>query len=198
MSIPSPTLSGWLARLDRGDPAALDEVIRRSVDRLRQLTRRLLDRFPRVRRWAQTDDVLQNALVRLLRALRAVRPETAAGFFALANEQVRRELIDLARHFYGPQGLGARHATPDPTREPADRVDLSHEPAALAEWCELHRQIGSLPEEERTVVGLLYYQGLTQAEAAAVLRVTVRTVQRRWQAALLKLHRVVEGGWPGK
>ena len=73
---------------------------------------------------------------------------------------------------------------------------LSHEPAALAEWCELHRHIRELPDEEREIVGLLFYQGLSQAEAAVILDVTVRTVQRRWQAALLKLHQVLKGEWP--
>ena len=32
--------------------------------------------FPGVRRWTQTDDVLQSALVRLLRALRAIEPDS--------------------------------------------------------------------------------------------------------------------------
>jgi len=194
-----PQVESWLGRLPTGGPAALDQLIRHSSDRLRALTRQLLDTFPRVRRWVQTDDVLQNALLRLLRALRAVQPTSARAYFALAAEQVRRELLDLARHYYGPEGIGAHHATPAPAASsPAiDQADASHDPAALAEWFELHRQIGALPDDERAVVGLLYYQGLTQASAAAVLNVTVRTVQRRWQAALLKLHRVLKGEWPG-
>ena len=67
----------------------------------------------------------------------------------------------------------------------------------LAAWGEFHRQVRELPAEEREVVDLLFYQELAQAEAAALLHVTVRTVQRRWQAALLKLHRVLKGQWPG-
>jgi RNA polymerase sigma-70 factor (ECF subfamily) len=67
----------------------------------------------------------------------------------------------------------------------------------LAEWSDLHRRIGELPAEVREVVDLLFYQGLMQAEAAELLGVTVRTVQRRWQAALLKLHRNLKGQWPG-
>jgi len=52
-----------------------------------------------------------------------------------------------------------------------------------------------LPEEEREIVSLLYYQGLSQAEAAAILGVSVRTVQRYWQSALLKLHDLLSGDW---
>ena len=38
---------------------------------------------------------------------------------------------------------------------------------------------------------------LSTGEAAALLGVAVRTVQRRWQSALLKLHELLKGQWPG-
>jgi DNA-directed RNA polymerase specialized sigma24 family protein len=47
--------------------------------------------------------------------------------------------------------------------------------------------------EEREVVSLLFYHGWKQAEVAELLGVTVRTVQRRWQAALVKLHGLLHG-----
>ena len=193
-------LQACLERIQKGDRAARDELLRHVFDRLQRLARKMLKGFPGVGRWEQTDDVLQNALIRLLRALDDVRPGSPQEFFALTAEQLRRELLDLARHWFGPQGAGAKHATHDGGAEhpPYERPDLSHEPAALAAWTELHEQAGALPADEREVVGLLYYQGLSQAEAAALLGVTVRTVQRRWQAALLKLHRVFQGRWPGE
>jgi RNA polymerase sigma factor (sigma-70 family) len=49
-----------------------------------------------------------------------------------------------------------------------------------------------LPVEERQVVELIFYHGWTQAEVADLFDVTVRTVQRRWQTALMKLHRVLD------
>jgi DNA-directed RNA polymerase specialized sigma24 family protein len=36
---------------------------------------------------------------------------------------------------------------------------------------------------------LHFYQGLTKGEVAELLGVDVRTVQRHWNAALLRLHR---------
>jgi RNA polymerase sigma-70 factor (ECF subfamily) len=186
-------LRGWLERLQAGDRAASDELIRHVCDRLERMARRMLNDFPGVRRWAETGDVLQSALMRLLRALRAVRPDSMRAFFALAAEQVRRELLDLARHFYGPEGAGAHHASLGDS--PPDPSDHAADPGRLAEWCEFHRQTDQLPDDEREVVDLLFYQGLTQPEAAAVLEVTVRTVQRRWQSALLKLHRLLKGDW---
>ncbi|HEV3256484.1 MAG TPA: sigma-70 family RNA polymerase sigma factor [Gemmataceae bacterium] len=191
----------WLERMGAGDLAARDELIRHVCGRLERLTRQMLKSYPGVQRWAQTDDVLQGAMMRLLRALREVKPTIMREFFGLAAQQVRRELLDLARHFYGPLGAGAHHASQagrSGSGPPAyEQEDVSREPSSLAEWCEFHHQVEQLPEEEREVVGLLFYQGLPQAEAAALLNVTVRTVQRRWQSALLQLHKILKDQWPG-
>lgn len=193
-------LQGWLERLRGGDPGAADELLRHVSGRLQRLARQMLKGHPAVRRWVQTDDVLQGALLRLLRAVRTVQPGSMRDFFGLATQQIRRELIDLARHYYGPQGAGANHASHGPDdgqpHPAADPPDPAAEPGSLAEWREFHEKIDTLPEELREVVGLLFYQGLTQAEAASLLGVTVRTVQRRWNAALVRLHDTLQGHWP--
>lgn len=188
------TIQEMLPRAVGGDDAAMDALLRRSGDRLTILTRRMLGRYARVRRWAETDDVLQNALVRLLGALRSVKPQTPREFLALATLQIRRELIDLARHYYGPHGVGANHdSRGDGGVAPfvqEDPPDVRDEPSSLAQWAELHEQIDSLPDEEREAVDLLFYQEFSQAEAAEALNVSVRTIQRRWHDALAKLHRI--------
>src|SRR5438045_2374951 len=104
-----PTLStkelhGWLDRMRAGDPAAADELVRRVGGRLERLAHKMLRRYRNVRRWADTDDVYQGAMLRLLHSLRQVRPGSVRDFFGLAAEHLRRELLDLARHFYGPRG----------------------------------------------------------------------------------------------
>jgi RNA polymerase sigma-70 factor (ECF subfamily) len=184
----------FLRRAGDGDPSAVDALFGRTAERLRLLARRMLRRFPGVRRWAETDDVLQNALVRMLSALRAVKPESVRDYLALANLQIRRELIDLARRFHGPEGIGANHDShPDDDAHPPrlqQAPDAHHDPASLVQWSELHEHIGALPDEEREIVELLFYQGMSQAEAAEVLDVSVRTIQRRWHAALVALHEV--------
>jgi RNA polymerase sigma-70 factor (ECF subfamily) len=187
-------LAGWMAKIDAGDPSALDGLLRHAADRLERLARHMLGTQPAVQRWAQTGDVLQGALVRLARALATLRPTSTREFFALATQQLRRELIDLARHYYGAQGVGANHASGSGLVEASDRT---HDPDGLAEWTELHERIEQLPQEERAVVDLLFYQGLQQAEAASILGVTVRTVQRRWQSALVQLHAAMRGKLPG-
>ncbi len=47
--------------------------------------------------------------------------------------------------------------------------------------------IGDLPEDEREAFSLVRIQGLTQVEAAEVLGVSIKTVQRRVNRALLTL-----------
>ena len=113
------------------------------------------------------------------------------------------ELLDLARHYNGPQGQGAHHATWGPGDSSATGSDSgpaphdpSDDPARLAAWGEFHERIGSLPDEERAVFDLIWYQGLSQAEAATLLNVSERTVKRRWQAARLKLHEALAGEVP--
>ena len=102
-----------LDRLRAGDATARDELLAHAADRLRRLTRKLLrDDFDRLRRWEETDDVFQNAAVRLCRALGDVVPATPLEFFRLAAAQIRRELLDLARH-HTARGAGAP-TTPAP------------------------------------------------------------------------------------
>lgn len=198
MADPSPDtllLQGCLLRMRAGDPAALDEMLRHLAGQLQRLARQMLRSHPAVKRWVETDDVTQGALVRLMRALRDVQPNSMREFFALAAQQIRRELIDLARHYYGPQGHGRNHA--ELSDRNGDPADSTFEPSGLAEWCEFHTRIEQLPAEEREVVDLIFYQGLSQVDAAALLDVSVRTVQRRWHAALLKLHDALHGQFPG-
>ncbi len=190
-------LRACLGRVRNGDKSALNELIVLATNRLQVLTHRMLRDYPRVRRWAETDDVMQNALVRLCRALEQVHPPSVREFYALATVQIRRELIDLSRHYSGPENAAANHESQGDVPAEPGVPDLTHEPGALADWREFHEQVAALPEEEREVFGLLFYQGLTQEDTADVLEISLRTVQRRWQAALLGLHRARKGESPG-
>jgi RNA polymerase sigma-70 factor (ECF subfamily) len=198
-------LQRCLDRLQAGDATAREELLTCACERLERLTRKMLRDYPGVRRYEDTCDVRQNASVRLWRSLQQVAPPTVRDFFRLAALHIRRELIDLARHHFGPEGPGGRHATPGPamdlgTEGPAppayEQAGPADEPEQLAVWEEFHRQADALPDEEREIFDLLWYQGLPQAEAAAVLGVSERTVKRRWQAARLKLHGALKGELP--
>jgi RNA polymerase sigma-70 factor (ECF subfamily) len=195
-----------LEQLRHGDQAASEEarngVITHACQRLEALTRRMLRHYPRLRRWEQTGDVLQNVVLRLHRSLATVRPDSPAQFYGLAVTQIRRELIDLARHHFGPEGAAGKHHTDRAGQSGddgpvANRRDRASEPATLAEWTEFHEQVQLLPDPERQVFDLLWYEGLTQGEAASVLGVTDRTVKNRWRSAKLALQRLLGEGPAG-
>lgn len=178
-----------LHRLLGGDLSARNDLISVAVERLRLLARGMLGGFAVVRRWEQTDDVLQNSLIRLCRALDADAPKTPRHFFNLAALQIRRELLDLSDKYKGPQGLAANHHTSTTGGALRRQVDKSAGPSSQAEWGEFHRAVEALPSELREVFGLIWYDGLSQEEAADVLGVSVRTVKRRWQEARMALAR---------
>jgi len=180
----------------KGDSHAKEKLLHHACDRLLRLTRRMFHQHPGLRRWEQTDDVFQNSMVRLHRAIHAVEVESVRHFLNLAAVQIRRELIDLARKHFGPEGIARNHHTDkQPSDESGGMLHSREEPPAdLADWSAFHEQVSHLPETEREVVGLLYYEGLSQEAAAQVLGCSPRTVRRLWQEAKVRLYKGVNDG----
>ena len=162
-----------------GDAPA-DAVVRSLLDvavrRLHQLCATILHRgYPRLTRPplnVQSDEMLSAVVERLLKALRDARPATVREFFLLAGQHTRWELNDLARRL--DQRPGAVELREELVPAQADTGStLSPEGRRLIE------AIDALPSDEREAFDLVRVQGLTQAEAAAVLGVAPRTVKRR-------------------
>ncbi|MEI7686047.1 MAG: sigma-70 family RNA polymerase sigma factor [Planctomycetota bacterium] len=196
-------LAVWIERLRGGDPKASDFLIATAEDRLRRLTRKMLKSFPAVHRWEQTDDVFQNAALRLHRSLANCVPQSVRHFFNLAATNIRRELVDLSRHYSGPEGIAANYTTEPGNKSnstgKSGRIQASsstNDPVRLACWSEFHLQVEQLPEQDREIFNLLWYEELPQAEAAKLLGISDRTLQRRWQSARLKLFEVLKGALP--
>lgn len=195
MTRPADT-SKLIDRHKLGEVGALDALLVHTGDRLRQLTSRMLRQYPNVRRWEQTDDVLQSAFIRLCRALANVTIESPRHYYRLATLQIRRELMDLADRHQGAEGFGGNHDTDRISDVVGQKAGASDEPCSLAGWSEFHQHVGQLPEEERETFDLIWYQGLDQESAAETLGVSVRTVKRRWQSARLALARTYGGASP--
>jgi RNA polymerase sigma-70 factor (ECF subfamily) len=195
-------LQRCIDRMLAGDESYRQLLVDHAFERLRLLARKLLSKYPGVHRWEQTDDVLQNAAVRLWKSLEEVKPTDVRSFFGLAATQIRRELLDLARHHFGPCGHGRKHATNDASACDAPAVlekpDPTSDPVTLTEWTELHEKAQQLPEEEREVFDLLYYHGLTQPEASDVLGISLRTLKRRWLRARESIYEAFHGCQPGR
>lgn len=179
-----------------GSDAARQALLHHACDRLLRLTRKMFHGYPNLRRWEQTDDIFQNAMIRLHRALMDVKPVSAKHFFNLAAVQIRRELLDLTKHHFGPFGLGSNHHTDhQPACDEGGALhDHSDEPRDAEGWSEFHAQVETLPDDEQEIINLIWYEGLTQEEVAKLLDISVRTVKRRWQSARMKLYEVLSDG----
>jgi RNA polymerase sigma factor (sigma-70 family) len=193
------SLDACIVRLTGGDPAARAELLALACDRMREIAQRMLRRFPNVRRWDETDDVLQNAAIRLYASLSRITPKDARGLLGLAATHIRRELLDLARKHAGPESYAANHET-NVKHAGGDelwKVDSAaayHEsPDQLTRWTRLHEAAASLPAEEKELFHLIWYLDMSQEEAARMLGCSVRTVKRRWDSAKKLLNEAVLG-----
>jgi RNA polymerase sigma factor (sigma-70 family) len=198
----SSEISLWLDRLASGNLEARDRIIEITSGRLRVLASRMLSRFPNVRRWDDTDDVFQNAVMRLHRSLAQVQPASARDIMALAATQLHRELVDLARRYRGPMSFEANHASQAPELEDAskplpDAVEgVAAADDSLDRWTRFHDVINTLPSEQREVFHLVWYLGADQKTIARLLECSERTVKSRWRAAREAVRRALDGEPP--
>jgi RNA polymerase sigma-70 factor (ECF subfamily) len=147
-------------------------------------------RSSKVRRWEETDDLLQNVLIRLTKALteKIEVPRASDHWWRLAAKHIRWELKDVARRcsrLYPEMGA-PMDQTPDPYGEPS----------TLDDWTLFHESVESLPGNEREAFSLTWYAGLTQEEAAKELNVALRTIKRRLLRARILLACAVRGAAP--
>lgn len=200
MNAPDPNSTAAVQRLldliRNGDRGSVEALLNVTTQRLTALARKILGNIPNVRRFEQTDDLLQNSMVRLWKAFDRHAPATPLDYYRLASSLMRRELIDMSRHYFGPEGAGANlalaqeHLSDQSAMEsPIDlESDETSEPAKLGRWTEFHEYVDTLPEEDRTLFDLLWYQGLTLDEAAVLMDSSERTIRRRWKAARMTVY----------
>ena len=199
---PAATAIDCLARLAAGDLSARDRILELFHARLRRLASRMLDRFPAVRRWDDTDDVLQAASLRLHRALATVSPDTPRAVLALAATQLHRELIDLARRYAGPLSHASHHDTNLVAGRPPGaaaefQVDRAVDSAAaLDRWSLFHEAIAGLSAEDRETFQLVWYLGADQQSIARLLECSERTVRQRWRSARVRIRVALDGRPP--
>ncbi len=159
-----------LGRLRAGDSLAQGEIFSYLANRFRPLARKMLRiDFPRVGLHAETDDILHDALCRLIPYLQ--QPQTTPSsslvqFHGLVATVLRHTLLDAARKFYG--GL-----------------------KGWRERLEVHELVERLPATERQVLELSLYLGYGTGKIAECLQVHPGTVSKRLASAKEKLGRLL-------
>jgi RNA polymerase sigma-70 factor (ECF subfamily) len=139
--------------------------------------RRLGDRM-------RAEDAVQETFAAVWRSARTYRPDRGAGapwLYAVA----RNAIVDRSRHRTEPPTEVPETPTGEPG--PEERAEESY-----LSW-RVHRALEDLPENERDVIELAYYGGLSQSEVADFLDIPLGTVKTRTRSGLGRLADLLEG-----
>lgn len=172
-----PQVTALLQRWHAGDQAAREQVFAAVYGELRMIARRQMS-GERSGHTLQATALVNEALLKLL-GEECARWQNRDQLLALAAQAMRRVLVDHARR---------RDADKRP--DPAARVSMTiaeQQPAdAQIDVLALDRvlsQLAELDPRQAQVVELRYFGGLTAEEVAAVMEVSLATVNREWRAA---------------
>jgi RNA polymerase sigma-70 factor (ECF subfamily) len=175
---PGPTDGQLIQRVGERDAGAFELLYRRYARALFGLAlRRLGDRM-------RAEDAVQETFAAIWRSAGTYRPERGPGapwLYAVA----RNAIVDRAR---GRSDLLAE--APDTASlelGPHERAETSY-----VSW-RIHRALEDLPRNERDVIELAYYGGLSQSEVADFLGIPLGTVKTRTRAGLGRLSGLLEG-----
>lgn len=165
------------------------ELLSHAANRLHILCVSMLTRdYPRLTRPPlnlQADEMLSALVERLLKAMEKTRPPTVRQFFGLVNQHMRWELNDLARR------LDERSRTVELQDQYVPAPENSGS-GLSPNTRRMLQAIESLPDEDREAFELVRIQGMSPSEAAAIIGVAERTVQRRLNRAALRLMDMLE------
>ena len=172
-----------LRRFAVGDEGVRNMVFELASARFHRMARQHLAGFPRLVRWHESCDILQDASIRMLRAIDEVRPESVAAFFGLFALQLRRTLINLHHRSFGPCGQHRLHRSPSDVNRTFDVPHRLPGEVSPDDLLTLHEAVANLPKRLRVVVDLRFYAGLTVNEAAELAGVSPRQLARLWNEA---------------
>jgi RNA polymerase sigma-70 factor, ECF subfamily len=173
----APDVSALLKAWGCGNSAARDQLIPLVYEDLRRRARAYLRREP-AGHTLQPTALVHETYLRLIKQDRVVW-ENRAQFYGVAAQMMRRILVDHARAHKMAKRSGqwervalADLAAPRQTRD-VDVLDLH---AALDE-------LAAFDGRKSEVAELRFFGGLSLEETSHVLKISVATVQREWQAA---------------
>ena len=181
MTAPSEEVTQLLVAWSSGDQRALDKLMPLIYAELRQMARRHMKR-QREGHTLQTTALINEAFLKLVN-----QPEkhwqNRAHFFGVASQAMRQVLVDYARsRRYAKRGGGERPVSLD------EAAVITEERAAeLVELDDALKALARVDLRKSQIVEMRYFGGLSDAEIAAALDLTTRTVQRDWEKARMLL-----------
>ena len=177
----SGDITQMLALARAGDAQAWQKVVAEVYADLRRLAHRQLA-GPAHDQTMDTTGLVHECYLRLAGA--AATPNDRGHFFALAARVMRQVIVDYARERLAQKrGGGERPIALDG----ADEVEL-REAQRYAALDDALATLMQVDERRARVVECRFFAGLTEEETAAALDMSLRRVQREWQAAREWLH----------
>jgi RNA polymerase sigma factor (TIGR02999 family) len=171
------TITILLNRWRGGDKRAQSELMDLVYGELHRIAGRHMRR-ERGDNTLQTTAIVHEAFLRLCQA-DPISWADRAHFFAVAAQQLRRILVDHARR--ANAGKRGGECVRLPMLE-CDGAAVDPDDRVLAVDQALSR-LESLDERAAKVVELRFFGGLTEAEAAEALQISVATLKRDWEFA---------------
>jgi RNA polymerase sigma factor (sigma-70 family) len=181
-----------LLQIREGEASATDRLFAHCLGRFKLLSRRIFSTRKDLHGFEESDDLLQEALIRLNGAVTKLQPASTRALMTLALQHIRWALGDLAREL---RRKARELPIPDPGAVPAN-TGPTGEPHSLFEWQSFHEIVEQLPADEKQVFDAVFYGGASREEVAEMLGISTRTVKRRWRSARLLLHEKLRGDWP--
>jgi RNA polymerase sigma-70 factor (ECF subfamily) len=185
---------GWeaLARVAAGDAEAFAVLVESHQERLLRLCERMLGDFEEAR------DAAQEVFLKAYRKAADVRPggQVYTWLYRIAvnhclNKLRRRKLVRFLRWEDAAEPDAAAFDPPDGAPDPAAVLE------ARRRWQATQRAIARLPENQRAVVVLVRFEGLSYKQTADVLGITEGAVESRLVRAMRRLDAAQEAAGSG-
>jgi RNA polymerase sigma-70 factor (ECF subfamily) len=167
-----------VAAVALGDRRSLAELYDRHAPTLMAVGLRILgDR-------REVEDIVHDVFVEAWRAAGTYDP-TRASVRTWLVMRMRSRALDRRKSAGVSRRVPMDYASGEGSR--ADRIGVFEDPAASADREVVRRVLATLPAEQRMVLELAYFEGLSSTEIAARAGTPVGTVKSRVAAALAKL-----------
>jgi RNA polymerase sigma-70 factor (ECF subfamily) len=176
-----------MSRIRSGDKDAFRSLFRRYAPTAMALARRVL-RQPNL-----AEETVQEAFLAVWKSPERFDP-TRGSVRAWLMSAVHHRAVDLIRREEA-QRRRSQEAGADPRVEPSDDpgVSVVEDVSLMQARVEVRRALEALPEAQRRVVELMYFDGYTQTRIAELLGLPLGTVKSRSLLGMRRLRGVLLG-----
>lgn len=169
-----------LSAAARRDAAAFGEIVNRYYKPVYRLTWRMTGGH------ADTEDIAQEAFLKLWQNPRQLREAGALKGWLM--RVASNAAIDRSRKRVHAD-IETAPEVADPTALPDDGIDRQAASRAI------EQRIAALPERQRLALSLVYYEGLSNIDAAAIMETSIEAVESLLARARRGLRDSLSGDW---